>query len=48
VDADDEEAAVALARTEFTRAAVQAGLPAWPVASVDAISEADDASGNLE
>jgi hypothetical protein len=48
VDADDEEAAVALARTEFTRAAVQAGLPAWPVASVNAISEADDELGNLE
>ena len=42
VDANDRDAAMRLATAEFTRAATQAGLPAWPVAHVDAISEADD------
>ena len=42
VDADDRDAAVRLATAEFTRAAAQAGLPAWPVVSIDVISEEDE------
>lgn len=42
VEADDREAAVRRGSAEFVRAAAQAGLPPWPIAHVDAISEADD------
>ena len=43
VDADDRDTAIRLATKEFSRAAAQAGLPPWPVARGDAISEIDDA-----
>jgi hypothetical protein len=42
VDAEDRDAAIELASTEFVRAAAKAGLPPWPIANVAAISEADD------
>ena len=42
VEADTREEAIELARAEFVRAAAQAGLPAWPIVAVDAISEDDD------
>jgi hypothetical protein len=42
VEADNEETAIELGRTQFTRAAEQAGLPSWPIVDIDAISEADD------
>ena len=48
VEADDRETAIQVATTEFVRAVEQAGLPAWPIANVGAISEADDALGDLE
>ncbi len=47
VEADDREAAVQRGKAEFARAAAQAGLPAWPVAYADAMSE-DDELGDLE
>jgi hypothetical protein len=43
VDADDRETAMRLATDDFVRAAAQAGLPPWPVTTVGAISEAEDA-----
>jgi hypothetical protein len=42
IDADDRPTAMERATAEFVRAAAQAGLPAWPVTYVDAISEDDD------
>jgi hypothetical protein len=48
VEADDREAALELASAEFVRAVAHAGLPAWPIANVGAISEADDALGTFE
>ena len=42
VEAEDEQTAIEAGRAEFTRAAAQAGLPAWPIVDADAISEADD------
>jgi hypothetical protein len=42
VEAESRDEAVELGTAEFVRAAAQAGLPTWPIASVDAISEADD------
>ena len=42
VEAEDRAAALDLASTEFARAAAKAGLPAWPIANIAAISEADD------
>ena len=42
IDAEDRATAMELASAEFTRAAAQAGLPPWPIANVDAISEAED------
>jgi hypothetical protein len=43
VHARSSEEAVALARTEFVRAAAKAGLPAWPITRAEAVSEDDDA-----
>ena len=48
VDADDRDTAMELATAEFVRAAAQAGLPAWPITHLEAISEADDELGDLE
>lgn len=42
VEADDSDAAVDLAMAEFTAAAARAGLPPWPVARAEAMSEDDD------
>lgn len=42
VEAETEEAALELGRSEFARAAEQAGLPPWSIVDTDAISEADD------
>jgi hypothetical protein len=42
VEAEDEQRAIELGHAELTRAAAQAGLPAWPIVATDAISEADD------
>jgi hypothetical protein len=42
VEADDLDAAVQRGTAEFVRAAAQAGLPSWPITSVNAISEADE------
>ena len=44
VEADDRDTAVHRGTAEFVRAAAQAGLPAWPIARVDAVSEADELS----
>ncbi|GIH07799.1 hypothetical protein Rhe02_58660 [Rhizocola hellebori] len=42
VEADDRADAVQRGSAEFVRAAAQAGLPPWPIAYVDAVSEADE------
>jgi hypothetical protein len=42
VDADDRAAAVQLATGVFARCAARAGLPAWPVTDVGAVSEAEE------
>ena len=42
VEAADRDEAVALGTAVFTEAAATAGLPPWPVTSVDAVSEADE------
>jgi hypothetical protein len=42
VEAESKDEAVELGTAEFVRAAARAGLPTWPIASVDAVSEADD------
>lgn len=39
VEADDLEAALEQGKAEFVRAAERAGLPAWPIASAEAVSE---------
>ena len=39
VEADTREQAVELGTTAFARAVQSAGLPAWPVAAVSAVSE---------
>jgi hypothetical protein len=43
VEAADRDEAESAGRAIFAEAAATAGLPAWPVASVDAVSEADEA-----
>jgi len=42
VVADTEEQAARLATAELTAAAARAGLPAWPVTYVEAVSESDE------
>jgi hypothetical protein len=42
VHAASNEQAVGLAMAEFVDAAARAGLPPWPVARAEAISEAED------
>jgi hypothetical protein len=42
VEADDRASAVQRATEVFTLAVARAGLPQWPVTSVDALSEDDD------
>jgi hypothetical protein len=42
VEAEDPVEAGERATAEFTAAAATAGLPAWPVVRVDAVSEDDD------
>lgn len=45
VEADSRDAAAELAAAEFGHAAQRAGLPDWPIVSVAAISETEDAWG---
>lgn len=42
VEADDRDTAIELGRRLFTDAAARAGLPAWPISAVDAVSEEDE------
>ena len=42
IEADTREEAIELGQAEFLRAAAQAGLPTWPIVSIETISEADD------
>jgi hypothetical protein len=42
VEADDRSTAIATATETFAGAVREAGLPPWPITSVDAISEDDD------
>lgn len=42
VHAESSEEAVELARAEFVQAAARAGLPPWPIARAEALSEDDD------
>ena len=46
-EAADRDAAMHRAREEFTKAVAIAGLPPWPIATVEAISEAEDELGGL-
>jgi hypothetical protein len=43
VEADSPDQAMERGAAEFARAATVAGLPPWPVASLKAVSEDDDA-----
>ena len=47
VEADTGREAVELARAQFQEAAARAGLPPWPVVSAEAISEEQDAWGQV-
>jgi hypothetical protein len=42
VEAENREAAVERGTAEFAVAAATAGLPAWPVVTVEAVSEYDE------
>jgi hypothetical protein len=42
VEAESLDEAVERAAAEFVAAAARAGLPAWPIARTDAVSEDDD------
>lgn len=42
IEADDRETAQRLGEAEFVSAVQRAGLPAWPVSTVDVLSEADE------
>jgi hypothetical protein len=42
VEAADRDEAMALGQAIFVAAAAAAGLPPWPVSSLDAISEVED------
>ena len=42
IEAEDRAAAIDLGTAEFVRAAERAGLPAWPITDVNALSEAED------
>jgi hypothetical protein len=42
VEAADRDEAESLGRAIFAEAAATAGLPAWPVSAVDAVSEEED------
>jgi hypothetical protein len=42
VHADSSDEAVELAMVEFVAAAARAGLPPWPIARAEALSEDDD------
>jgi len=42
VEADERGTAIDLGSRLFTDAAARAGLPAWPISAVDAVSELDD------
>ena len=42
IEADDRESAQRRGEAEFALAARRAGLPAWPMSTVDVLSETDD------
>jgi len=42
VDAEDRDDALTLGEDLFVRAAADAGLPAWPVSAISAVSEEED------
>jgi hypothetical protein len=42
VEADTRDEAVARGRSVFAEAAARAGLPPWPVSSVEAVAEVDE------
>jgi hypothetical protein len=42
VQADSRDEAIEQASREFAQAAARAGLPAWPIARVEAVSEDED------
>jgi hypothetical protein len=48
VEAADRNEALALGQAIFTEAAATAGLPAWPVTTLEALSEAEDDAADLE
>jgi hypothetical protein len=48
VEAEDREEAVALARAAFAEAAAAAGLPAWPIAAAETLSELEDEMDDLD
>jgi hypothetical protein len=48
IEADDRDSAAERGTAEFVGAAARAGLPSWPITSVDALSEADDEYGEFE
>ena len=48
VEATDRAEAMALGQAIFVEAAAAAGLPAWPISTLDAISEAEDSADDLE
>jgi hypothetical protein len=48
VEAADRDEAESSARAMFAEAVAAAGLPAWPVISLEAVSEADDADDAWE
>jgi hypothetical protein len=39
IDAEDSDTAVSLAKEVFIDAAMRAGLPSWPIASTETLSE---------
>jgi hypothetical protein len=46
VQAASRDEAVAKATEEFTRAVATAGLPAWPIAGVEAVGEHEEVNGS--
>ena len=48
VQAGSRDEAVEKATQEFARAVTTAGLPAWPIARVEALSEDEDSGGDQD
>ena len=45
MQAASRDEAIEQATQEFAQAVVKAGLPAWPIARVEAVSEDEDSGG---